>query len=81
MICSIEFIGGSNCECLEFIRHLFAVPTLLQLGCMNYVAKTSANLIVEDCLTLTDKFTELCLPTGTDTVTSHFSVWVLTCLV
>ncbi len=75
-ICSIEFMDGSDCEYLPFIRHLFAVPLLLRVEWRFFGISKVTNLL-KDCLQLTDKFAVLNVPMNMDMVTFFFAIIAL----
>jgi hypothetical protein len=62
---------------LRFIRHLFAIPTLVKVELMEF-GPFLANLLVKDCLSLTDKFTDLRIPFEIDMVPITLFIMALT---
>jgi hypothetical protein len=63
----IRLDEDSSCEYLEFIRHLFVIPTLVKVESTCY--GSSFAKLLKHCLSLTNKFTELRIPIVMDMVT------------
>ncbi len=77
-LCSVKFKYGNDCDHLIFIRHLLAIPTLVEVEMMK-VGSCLPNLLVKDCLSSTDKVTDLELPFESDMVSITLFIMALTC--